>query len=122
MSMHGHDTCMTREYAMEWGMHGHDMVPATASGQDTRRISLNRVSELSQLPSTAWQEKVEELSQRGIAIGDMLIFALRLLDEMPSFEPRRSSTRDVVRGAVIPWTSQERCSYGGVHFVRETEQ
>ena len=51
----------------------------------------------------AWDRKVAELASRRITLGQLLDFHARLgSDLMPHFDPRRSTTNDVVRHAVIP--------------------
>jgi len=55
----------------------------------------------------AWNEKVAELAQRRISAHQLLSFYLRLGRQgetpmMPHFDPRISTTNDVVRQAIIP--------------------
>eukprot|EP00931_Biecheleriopsis_adriatica_P118970 TRINITY_DN94261_c0_g1_i1.p1 TRINITY_DN94261_c0_g1~~TRINITY_DN94261_c0_g1_i1.p1 ORF type:complete len:662 (+),score=129.04 TRINITY_DN94261_c0_g1_i1:35-1987(+) len=60
--------------------------------------------------SEQWLQKVAELSGRGISLADILDFYIGLFRTMPHFNPAKSTTRDVVRGAVIPQTA--RLGYG----------
>jgi hypothetical protein len=57
----------------------------------------------------AWQRKVEELAGRGITIRALLEFWSSLMssDIMPSFDPKRSTTNDVARQAIIPMSRRE---------------
>ena len=56
----------------------------------------------------AWAEKVAEIADRRVAVGQLLDFHKRLGSEnlMPHFDPLRSTTNDVVRHAIIP---ESRC-------------
>lgn len=51
-----------------------------------------------------WRSKVRELANRGFKLDKLLDFVEELLkgEIMPSFDPERSTTNDVVRQAVIP--------------------
>eukprot|EP00434_Breviolum_minutum_P033009 symbB.v1.2.029201.t1/scaffold3171.1/size96351/1 len=51
-----------------------------------------------------WADKVHELANRGVTLNNLLKFWRMLLEEevMPSFDPRISTTNDVVRLAIIP--------------------
>ncbi|CAJ1447384.1 unnamed protein product, partial [Effrenium voratum] len=53
-----------------------------------------------------WQKKVQELASRGFTVGRLLDFceALGTEEVMPHFCGRRSTTNDVVRQAIIPWS------------------
>ena len=56
--------------------------------------------------SEIWSHKVEELGNRGVTVLSLLSFWRQLLERqvMPSFDPSRSTTTDVVRLAIIPGT------------------
>ena len=58
-----------------------------------------------------WSQKVRELADRGFTLASLLDFYELLLkgEVMPSFSPERSTTRDVVRQAIIP---SSRSSHG----------
>ena len=47
-------------------------------------------------------QKVKDLAHRAISTKDLLIFCESLPKQMPHFDPARSTTSDVVRGAIIP--------------------
>lgn len=59
-----------------------------------------------------YRAKVEELAQRGFRLRSLIKFWEELLEGevMPSFDPRRSQTNDVVRQAIIP---SSRLGHGG---------
>jgi len=58
-----------------------------------------------------WQCKVEELAGRGFSLRALLKFYRGLgNDYMLHFDPCRSTTEDVVRNAIIPLSSKERCA------------
>lgn len=59
-----------------------------------------------------WNDKVEELAHRAFRLESLLTFWCQLLagEIMSSFDPRRSTTNDVVRQAIIPLS---RLSNGG---------
>lgn len=59
-----------------------------------------------------WEEKTAELAARGISLRNLLTFYKLLGDSvMPSYEPSRHSTNDVVRLAIIPLTAAHSSSY-----------
>jgi len=62
-----------------------------------------------------WLAKVNELAHRGVRLCDLLTFWERLLtnEVMPHFDPRRSTTNDVVRQAVIPLSREQSPAGGG---------
>ena len=67
------------------------------------------LTSMSQLLSASEQEVyhdvVKQLASRGFRLGSLLSFWEQLLEEdrlMPDFDPTRSLTNDVVRGAIIP--------------------
>merc|ERR1719265_1422682 len=63
----------------------------------------------------AWHDKVEELAGRGFSLQALLKFYRGLGREyMPSFDPDKSTTSEVVRHAVIPLTCSESCAYATV--------
>ncbi|CAE7032507.1 Gstt1 [Symbiodinium natans] len=55
-----------------------------------------------------WSAKVQELGNRGVTVLSLLGFWRQLMEDkvMPSFDPFRSTTNDVVRQAIIPLTRQ----------------
>eukprot|EP00435_Cladocopium_sp_Y103_P071833 s163_g38.t1 len=57
-----------------------------------------------------YDAKVKELASRGVTLRSLLRFWEQLLEHeiMPSFDPRLSTTNDVVRQAIIPLTRQGR--------------
>ena len=57
-----------------------------------------------------WSQKVRELADRGFTLASLLDFYELLLkgELMPSFLPERSTTRDVVRQAIIPSSRSSR--------------
>jgi len=62
--------------------------------------------------SPSWLAKVEELSLRGMTLRSLLHF---YQDQLPyvdwQYVPSMHKTRDVVRRAIIPLTSEEECAY-----------
>jgi len=54
--------------------------------------------------SSAWRSKVRELAERSIDVGSLLEFhsLLGTPQVMPHYDPRRHTTNDVVRGAIVP--------------------
>ena len=60
--------------------------------------------------STPWENKVEELAQRGITVRQLLDFYADLEEQMSHFDPDQSTTHDVVRQVVIPGSLQMRRS------------
>eukprot|EP00438_Fugacium_kawagutii_P024763 Skav204256 [mRNA] locus=scaffold912:142967:146616:- [translate_table: standard] len=64
-----------------------------------------------------YKAKVEELAHRGFTLKSLMKFWDELLEGelMPSFDPRRSQTNDVVRQAIIP---SSRVGHGGVALAR----
>jgi len=62
-----------------------------------------------------WKAKVKELAGRGFALASLLDFVELLLkgEVMPGFDPRRSTTNDVVRGAIIPLSRDAAPGGGG---------
>lgn len=52
--------------------------------------------------SEIWEQKVEDLANRGITVRQLLDFYATLGDLMPHFDPESSTTHDVVRQAIIP--------------------
>ncbi|CAK9087506.1 Dynein heavy chain 12 [Durusdinium trenchii] len=56
--------------------------------------------------SDLWTDKVHELANRGVTLTSLLRFWQALVQDkvMPSFDPRISTTNDVVRQAIIPLT------------------
>jgi len=59
-----------------------------------------------------WEKKTRDLANRGISLGELLVFYKGLGDTvMPSFQPSVHTTHDVVRLAVIPLTSSDCISY-----------
>jgi len=67
---------------------------------------LQRVLGLNAIRSRAWKEKVVELCERGMQLIDLMEFYIQLFTVMPHFDPERSTTRDVVRAAIIPMSKQ----------------
>eukprot|EP00927_Polykrikos_kofoidii_P006462 TRINITY_DN12613_c0_g1_i3.p1 TRINITY_DN12613_c0_g1~~TRINITY_DN12613_c0_g1_i3.p1 ORF type:complete len:616 (-),score=52.87 TRINITY_DN12613_c0_g1_i3:264-2111(-) len=62
-----------------------------------------------------WCEKVKELCGRGFTLEKLLDFYQMLGDTcMQHFVPSRSTTEDVVRGAVIPLSYTDRCAMATV--------
>eukprot|EP00927_Polykrikos_kofoidii_P006463 TRINITY_DN12613_c0_g2_i1.p1 TRINITY_DN12613_c0_g2~~TRINITY_DN12613_c0_g2_i1.p1 ORF type:complete len:634 (-),score=62.37 TRINITY_DN12613_c0_g2_i1:373-2043(-) len=62
-----------------------------------------------------WGEKVKELSGRGFTLEKLLDFYQMLGNEcMPHFVPSRSTTDDVVHGAIIPLSCTEKCAMATV--------
>eukprot|EP00913_Durusdinium_trenchii_P016282 g15301.t1 len=68
-----------------------------------------------------YHAKVEQLAHRGFHLGRLLQFWEQLLDGelMPSFDPKRSQTNDVVRQAIIPGS---RCGSGGMALASIWEE
>eukprot|EP00429_Kryptoperidinium_foliaceum_P013548 CAMPEP_0176045110 /NCGR_PEP_ID=MMETSP0120_2-20121206/22391_1 /TAXON_ID=160619 /ORGANISM="Kryptoperidinium foliaceum, Strain CCMP 1326" /LENGTH=854 /DNA_ID=CAMNT_0017378515 /DNA_START=41 /DNA_END=2605 /DNA_ORIENTATION=+ len=66
----------------------------------------------SYLARQVWKSKVNELAHRGIRLDDLLKVWEQLMAKrtMPHFDPRRSTTNDVVRQIIIP---QSRSPIGG---------
>uniref|UniRef100_A0A7S4SQE0 Uncharacterized protein n=1 Tax=Alexandrium monilatum TaxID=311494 RepID=A0A7S4SQE0_9DINO len=62
-----------------------------------------------------WAAKVEELAGRGFRLENLLDFTESLLDGsiMPSFNPEKSTTNDVVRQAIIPQSRDKPPLTGG---------
>jgi len=59
-----------------------------------------------------WQGAVEELAYHGFTLEQFLIFFKEVLPElMPHYDPRVSTTTDVVRHAVIPGSQEDGCAY-----------
>eukprot|EP00434_Breviolum_minutum_P011546 symbB.v1.2.010181.t1/scaffold664.1/size175145/1 len=59
-----------------------------------------------------WEKKTRDLANRGISLGELLVFYKGLGDTvMPSFQPSVHTTHDVVRLAVIPLTCSDCISY-----------
>ena len=56
-----------------------------------------------------WDNKVEDLAERGITLRALLDFYSQLPRSMPHFDPRKHKTADVVRQAIIP-ISREKAS------------
>ena len=54
-----------------------------------------------------WAAHVKVLANRGFTLNSLLAFWRSLKHVMPSFNPRRSTTNDVVRLAVIPLSRHE---------------
>jgi len=70
----------------------------------------------SQSTSAVWDAKVSELAHRGFCLEALLDFYVELLSgagPMPSFDPQRSTTRDVVWEAIIPLSRDDADSAGG---------
>mmetsp|Transcript_84250 Transcript_84250/g.176308 ORF Transcript_84250/g.176308 Transcript_84250/m.176308 type:complete len:778 (-) Transcript_84250:316-2649(-) len=88
--------------------------PAIQADEDQEQ-PLTNVRRQQSLPKTpAWTQKVEELSKRGMTVQQLLDFYKMLGDEvMVHFDPRRSTTNDIVRQAVIPLSCE---AGGGVAF------
>lgn len=62
--------------------------------------------------SPPWRQKVEELSLRGMTLNSLLLFYQGLSSVRGwNHVPEVHKTRDVVRRAIIPLTSKERCAY-----------
>eukprot|EP00438_Fugacium_kawagutii_P000694 Skav220035 [mRNA] locus=scaffold2981:201642:204712:+ [translate_table: standard] len=55
----------------------------------------------------AWAAHVKVLANRGFTLHSLLVFWHLLGDVMPSFDPLRSTTNDVVRLAIIPLSRHE---------------
>ena len=56
-----------------------------------------------------WDAKVRELSERGVVLRSLLEFYAKLVSAdgpVPRFNPRRSTTKDVVRNYIIPMTKE----------------
>ena len=59
-----------------------------------------------------WEKKTRELANRGISLGELIVFYKSLGDTvMQSFQPSVHTTNDVVRLAIIPMTASSCCSY-----------
>lgn len=59
-----------------------------------------------------WQDKVRELAGRGISL-DALLKVYRSLKEpgmFPDYDPAKHTTRDVVKGCLIPWSASRGCA------------
>eukprot|EP00931_Biecheleriopsis_adriatica_P093535 TRINITY_DN67272_c0_g1_i1.p1 TRINITY_DN67272_c0_g1~~TRINITY_DN67272_c0_g1_i1.p1 ORF type:complete len:587 (+),score=64.37 TRINITY_DN67272_c0_g1_i1:33-1793(+) len=76
---------------------------------DTHSLRLLRSNsgltfELATPARTVYRGKVTELAHRGFALSSLLVFWEMLLERrvMPSFDPHRSTTNDVVRQVIIP--------------------
>merc|ERR1719247_3927056 len=54
--------------------------------------------------SPEWEEAVKDVASRGVSVAGLIDLYASLKEWMPHFDPHRSTTRDVVRGAVIPAT------------------
>ena len=83
------------------------------SSRARARSLVSASSHLSSDEQEVYHEVVGQLANRGFRLNSLLDFWEQLLDEdgmMRSFEPRRSSTNDVVRLAIIP---QSRSGDGG---------
>ena len=70
---------------------------------------------------STWSRKVEELSMRGMTLRSLLQFYQEKLPSMPdwTYVPIEHKTRDVVRRAIIPLTSQEECAFAVSAFNRD---
>jgi hypothetical protein len=67
-----------------------------------------------QAKGPVWVTKVEELAHRGFSLAKLLDFLELLFEKkvMPSFDPKRSTTNDVVRQVIIPCTRDENTGGG----------
>jgi len=82
--------------------------------RESKLRGLTSMSDFLQLDEkTLYNAKVEQLASRGIRLSALLEFWAELLEGeiMPSFDPRRSRTNDVVRQAIIP---KSRIGSGGL--------
>lgn len=70
-----------------------------------------------QILAKVYKAKVEELAHRGFYLKSLMKFWDELLEGelMPSFDPHRSQTNDVVRQAIIP---SSRVGHGGFALAR----
>ena len=73
------------------------------------------LSAVASITLAEWRQaecKVKELSQRGFAIAPLLDFYTQLgtAHLMCHYQPELSTTRDVVWGAVLPWSQSARCA------------
>jgi len=82
---------------------------ARARGLQTKSNSLKLGDEY------VWKAKVEELGNRGITVLSLMRFWRQLMEDkvMPSFDPFRSTTNDVVREAIIPLSREPAVGGGG---------
>ena len=88
--------------------------PAETGGTSMTRGDLRHYSQKSwsfdattsrkEVRASDWQKKVADLAMRRISVETLLRFFLQLGsdDAMPHFDPKRSTTNDVVRHVVIP--------------------
>ena len=82
----------------------------------TDDVELSLVADLNDvvIGCSPWISKVKDLAIRGLTVDQLLYFCEILLSTdtpMPHFDPFKSTTRDVVRGAIIPLTRDKQCSY-----------
>lgn len=87
-------------------MSPHRRQPANNESENSgySMVTQNRLSQNLAPRTTVWKAKVDELSGRGVALKSILEFHLEVFELMPHFDAARSSTRDVVRCAIIPAT------------------
>lgn len=81
------------------------LAPSNLPNAADSQLTDLRIAELTSPKHSGWRRKVKELMRRGISLDSVFDFYKQLFAEMPNFDPRRSTTRDVVRCAIIPWSS-----------------
>ncbi|CAE8597375.1 unnamed protein product [Polarella glacialis] len=79
-----------------------------------------------QSSTSAWNQTVQSLSGRSLEVEELLEFFGRLGPRqdasgtgpvMPSYDPWRSTTNDVVRGAIIPFSRAGNCGLAYAHCL-----
>lgn len=66
--------------------------------------------------SETWQEKTRSLAERSISSSELLAF-YEILPELMHFDPKRSTTNDVVRQAIIPLSKRSDPAEGGSSYA-----
>eukprot|EP00931_Biecheleriopsis_adriatica_P074955 TRINITY_DN48922_c0_g1_i1.p1 TRINITY_DN48922_c0_g1~~TRINITY_DN48922_c0_g1_i1.p1 ORF type:complete len:695 (+),score=103.32 TRINITY_DN48922_c0_g1_i1:49-2133(+) len=99
----------------------HAVQPVRPTGA-ARKEQLRRraASRLAWAPAAdiAWQDKVEELAGRALSLGALLDFYAMLPNVMKHYCPKKHTTNDVVRQAIIPLTMQRCCTMAEVLMGR----
>jgi len=81
------------------GLLWHPQAPVTLQPPPSLQIQIHGQQEME---SPRWSRKVDELAHRAVSLQSLLRFWKDLGQVMPSFDPLRSTTNDVVRMAIIP--------------------
>eukprot|EP00439_Symbiodinium_sp_Y106_P030900 s444_g3.t1 len=92
-----------------WGQER--ILPPRKLGLDLQQLDGEETVQPAESDKLVWLDKVKELAGRGITIRQLLDFYVDLGHEvMKHFDPKKSTTHDVVRQAIIPRSLQLRDS------------